>query len=210
MLSSYLYSPLRPSGDYLDMRQSSPEVVTGLLHAWRSGDSDALESLVPLIYDQLHRMARHSFAREANQVTLQPTALINELFLRMLKSDMRLENRTHFFAVCSKVMRAILVDHARARQRAKRGGDFTHVTLQMEPASPGSAFEFHELNDVLDRLKENDPRLLEVVEMHYFGGLTHDEIALALRISPATVYRDLKLSKAWIRKELKQTRHDAG
>ncbi|MCW5965127.1 MAG: sigma-70 family RNA polymerase sigma factor [Bryobacterales bacterium] len=209
MLSSYLYSPTLPSRDYLDMRQPSPEVVTGLLQAWRGGDGDALESLVPLIYDQLHRMARHSFAKEENQVTLQPTALINELFVRMLKSDVQVENRLHFFAVCAKVMRAILVDHARSRQRAKRGGDFTRVTLQMEPVSPSGGYEFQDLNEVLDRLKENDPRLLEVVEMHYFGGLTHEEIAETLAISPATVYRDLKMAKAWIRKELKESRGPA-
>lgn len=203
MLSSYLYSSPSPSGNYIEMRQTSPEAVTSLLSAWRGGDAGALEALIPLIYDQLHRIASHSFSKESNQLTLQPTALINELFLRILKSDVRVENRVHFFAVCARVMRAILVDHARSRNRSKRGGQFARVTLQMDPAAASTGFEFEELNEVLDRLKENDPRLLEVVEMHYFGGLTHDEIAEALAISPATVYRDLKLAKAWIRKEMK-------
>ncbi|MCU0228147.1 MAG: ECF-type sigma factor [Bryobacterales bacterium] len=221
MLSSYLdsvcvsavaapaHEPFRASDkpfravDYLEMRQPPQETVTGLLHAWRHGDAQALESLLPLIYDQLHRIASHAFARESNQVTLQPTALINELFVRMLKSDIRVENRVHFFAICARVMRAILVDHARLRNRAKRGGEFTRVTLHVDPAAASTGLEFEELNQVLDRLKDNDPRLLEVVEMHYFGGLTHEEIASALTVSPATVYRDLKLAKAWIRKELK-------
>ncbi len=216
MMTSYPYCPDAPAGShllpagvtrsdgtYLEMRQPSSEAVTGLLNDWRKGDARALETLLPLVYDQLHRIASRAFANESNQLTLQPTALINELFLRMLKSDVRVENRVHFFAICARVMRAILVDHARSRHRAKRGGELTRVTLQMEPAAASTGFEFEELNQVLDRLKENDPRLLEVVEMHYFGGLTHEEIANALHVSPATVYRDLKLAKAWIGKELR-------
>ena len=185
------------------MGDESSEVLTKLIHAWRGGDASALDELVPHVYQQLHHLASRSFSREANNITLQPTALINELFLRIMKSDINLQDRAHFFAVCAKVMRAILIDHARGRQRQKRGGNLVRVTLSFEPVTPTPDTGIFELNDALDRLKELDPRLVDVVEMHYFGGLTHDEIAETLQISAATVYRDLRMAKAWLKKELR-------
>ena len=157
------------------------------------------------VYDALRALARRHFARQSASSTLQPTALINELFLRMIKSDLNVQDRAHFFAVGAKVMRAILIDHARSRHRVKRGGDLVRVTLSFEPATPAPELGIFELNDALDRLKEIDPRMVEVLEMHYFGGLTHEEIADTLEISPATVYRDLRMAKAWIKKELKHS-----
>ncbi|MDZ7639160.1 MAG: sigma-70 family RNA polymerase sigma factor [Bryobacterales bacterium] len=184
------------------MSESAGESVTRLLHEWREGDTSALERLIPHVYDHLHRLASRSFSREANALTLQPTALVNELFLRMLKSDISLQDRAHFFAVCAKVMRAILIDHARTRQRLKRGGEFVRVTLSFEPASTEPDIGIFELNDALERLKEIDPRMVEIVEMHYFGGLTHEEIAETVQISPSTVFRDLRMAKAWLKKDL--------
>ena len=179
------------------------ESVTQLLGAWRSGDENALEQLTPLVYNELRRLAGRYMQSERAGHTLQATAVVNEAFMRMVDMDVPWQNRAHFFAIAARLMRRILVDHAKAHRREKRGGKFTDLTLDeglVEAGQPDP--DMINLDEALQKLEGFDERKAQVVELHYFGGLTYDEIAEALEMSPATVDRDLRMAKAWLQNEL--------
>jgi RNA polymerase sigma factor (TIGR02999 family) len=177
--------------------------VTALLKAWRSGDQDALDRLMPLVYGELYRLAQGYMRGERPDHTLQPTALVNEAFLRFVDADVDWKDRAHFFAVAATTMRRILVDHARAHGRKKRAG----VKVSLEDAvlvAPDREAELVAVDDALTRLARHDERAAKTVELHYFGGLTYDEIAQALGVSAATVERDLRFAKAWMYREINE------
>jgi RNA polymerase sigma-70 factor (ECF subfamily) len=194
------------------MRQeASSNEVTLLLRAWGEGDAQALERLTPLVYQELHRIARGYMARERPDHTLQTTALINEAYVRLVDARrVNWQDRAHFFAVCARAMRRILVDHARSRGYLKRGG--RNIRVQLDEAS-GIAWSpdsnLLELDEALNRLSALDPRKSRVIEMRFFGGLSVEETAEALRISPETVMRDWKLARAWLYRELSADQRDA-
>ncbi len=181
---------------------STPESheVTRLLLAWSEGDQEALDRLVPLVYAELRRLAQGHMRRERDGHTLQTTALINEAYLRLIDAgQMRLENRTHFFAVASRLMRQILVDFARSRGYQKRGGGAQQVSLDeaLVIGQPRDE-DLVALDEALSALAEVDERKARVVELRFFGGLTEDETAEALKVSLGTVRRDWRLAKSWL------------
>ena len=184
-----------------------PGRVTALLKAWVGGDADAQSELFPLVYNELHRLARYYRKKGHGGDTVQTTALVHEAYLRLLKIDnVDWNDRAHFFAVAAQLMRRILVDLVRAGGAVKRGGReqrVDDVVLDQLPA-PGTdrAAELLAVDEALDRLTEIDPRRARVVELRVFGGLTHEEIAEILRISQQSVMRDWRLAKAWILREL--------
>jgi RNA polymerase sigma factor (TIGR02999 family) len=184
--------------------------ITELLQAWRQGEEHALEKLTPQVYRQLHLAAKRCMAREREGHTLQTTALINELYLRL--SDLQLidwQNRAHFFALCARQMRRVLTDQARARQSHKRGGGARQFSLDVAPmvAQEPSA-DLVAVDDALNRLAKVDERKSQVVEMRFFGGLSVEETAEVLKVSPETVMRDWKLAKAWLLRELSKEQLD--
>jgi RNA polymerase sigma factor (TIGR02999 family) len=184
---------------------SDPKTVTQLLHAWREGDRGALDRLAPLIYDELHRLAERAMSGERRDHTLQPTALIHEAYLRLIDADVEWNDRVHFMATAASVMRRILVDHARAKRRIKRGGDKERVSWESAVVvSEQPSEEIVLLDDALRRLEQRDGRKAKVVELKYFGGLNYEETGTALGISPATVERDLRMAKAWLYRELNE------
>ena len=180
--------------------------VTRLLHAWAAGDEAALLQLMPLVYDELHRLARRYMAREQPGQTLQTTALVHEVYLRLVDvKNVNWQDRAHFYALCARLMRRILIDFARSRTYQKRGGGAAHVEL--DEAATVSAVVGDELlavDHALEQLAALDSRKGQVVELRFFGGLTIEEAALALRVSPETVMRDWRLAKAWLTRELSQ------
>lgn len=179
--------------------------VSGLLIAWGKGEPGALEQLTPRVYQELHKLARAYLRRGRPGQLLQPTALINEAYVRLLDraQPIEWENRTHFFGIAAKLMRIILVDHARARRAAKRGGDAAAVTLdECMAVSAGRAPDVLEIDEALDRLAEFDERKAKVIEMRYFAGMDREEVATALGLTVATVKRDLRLGEAWLRRFL--------
>lgn len=176
--------------------------VSRLLLRWREGDAAALERLLPLVYDELHAIARRHMRGERPDHTLQTTGLIHEAYLRLCGADVTWKGRVHFLAVAAQTMRRVLVDHARARGRAKRGGGDAAVTLD-DVAAPARPDDVLALDEALARLSALDERKARVVELHYFGGLTYDETAAAVGISAATVDRELRLAKAWLHRELR-------
>jgi len=192
------------AGEPHETEPVSTHEVTRLLQAWRAGDESALEQLMPLVYNELHRLARRYMAAEQSGHTLQTTALVHEVYLRLVDAkNVDWQNRAHFYAICARLMRRILIDFARSRNYQKRGGDFAHI--QLEEAATVSAVVGSELLAVdaaLKQLAAVDARKSEVVEMRFFGGLTVEEIAAALQVSPETVMRDWKLAKAWLLREL--------
>lgn len=182
--------------------------VTRLLSAWRSGDASALQNLTPLVYDELKGLARRYMRGERAGHTLQATAVVHEAFVRLVGMDVPWQDRAHFFAVAARLMRRILVDHAKSRQRTKRGGTNTVVSLGIGEdgragATSAGQIDVLEIDDALERLAHRDARLAQIVELHYFAGLTYGETALALDISEATVHRDLRMAKAWILSQIK-------
>lgn len=179
--------------------------VTRLLVAWAEGDSHALEALMPLVYHELHRIARHQWASQARGHTLQPTALIHEAFLKLAhRGDKPLVNRTHFFALASTAMRQVLVNHAEARLAEKRGGGVAHVPLEdVDPAVEQEAGEILALHAALTGLQALDGRKSRVVELRYFGGLSLEETAEVLGVSAVTVKRDWQTARAWLARELR-------
>lgn len=186
---------------------SEPKTVTQLLHAWREGDREALDRLAPLIYDELHRLAERAMRGERRDHTLQPTALIHEAYLRLVDADVEWNDRVHFMATAASMMRRILVDHARAKRRIKRGGDKEKVSLETALViSEEPSEEIVLLDDALRRLERQDARKAKAVELKYFGGLSYEETGMALGISPATVERDLRMAKAWLYSELNENR----
>lgn len=188
------------------MSTPSPGDVTQLLRAWRGGEKSALDRLVPLVYRDLHLRARRCMAGERMQHSLQTTALIHEAYLRLVgPSPVAWESRGHFFAVAARVMRRILVDHARARRSQKRGGEVQAVTLDEQlVVAGGPVRDLVSLDDALQALATLDERKARVVEMRFFGGLSVEETAEVLEVSPQTVLRDWKLAKVWLLREMKR------
>jgi len=182
----------------------SPHDVTKLLREWSNGDTNALETLTPLVYDELHRLARHYIKRERQDHTLQTTALVNEAYLRLINQDaVDWQSRSHFFAVSAQVMRHILVDYARQHTSAKRGGELQKVLLEEEISfTPERAAELVALDQALAALEQIHPRRSKVVELRYFGGLNNKEASEVLRISEATIERDWRFARAWLYREL--------
>jgi RNA polymerase sigma-70 factor, ECF subfamily len=178
----------------------SPKSITELLIDWRDGDETALDKLMPLVYEELRRLARYYMRRERPGHTLQSAALVNEAYLRLVDhKGMQWQNRAHFYAVASQAMRRILVDHARSRQYLKRGGANQMVALD-EAANTvqKQAADVLALDDALTDLSAIDPRKSQIVEMRYFGGMTVEETAEVLGLSPVTVMRDWSTAKAWL------------
>jgi RNA polymerase sigma-70 factor, ECF subfamily len=183
-----------------------PQEVSELLQAWSSGDKQALNKLVPMIQDELRRLAHYYMSRERAGHTLQTTALVNEAYLKLIKlNKVRCQDRVHFFGISAHVMRHILVDIARSHASQKRGGKALKVSLagavNLTPTPKHSVLE---LDDALTALEELDPRKAKVVELRFFGGLSVEETAEVLKVSPDTVTRDWRLAKAWLLKELSQ------
>ena len=181
---------------------SSDSSVTTLLQQWRAGDSAALEQLTPLVYDDLRKIAAHHLRTERPEHTLQATALVNAAFAQLVESGSAIEDRAHFLAIAARVMRHILTDYGRARRRAKRGGGVKPVPLDEQQVGVAEQADIVDLDEALDHLARFDERKADVVVLHYFGGLTYEETATALSVSPATVDRDLRLAKAWLATEL--------
>jgi RNA polymerase sigma factor (TIGR02999 family) len=181
--------------------------VTALLRAWREGNKSAYDRLTPLVYDELRRRARHYLRAERPNHTLTPTALVNEVYLRMVRIDqVEWSGRAHFLAVAARQMRRILVDSARARRYAKRGGGLVNVTLDEAMAVANRDLDVVALDDALEALAVHDARKVHVVELRFFGGLTNEEIAAALGVSTDTVMRDWRLAKLWLQREMKNRR----
>ena len=182
----------------------SPATVTELLHAWSDGDKTALDQLLPVVYDELRRQASRYLRREAPGHTLQTTALVNEAYLRLVdQKNIRWQNRAQFFGIAAQLMRRILVDHARAKHRAKRGGHDVRVTLDDAVAiAANQEIDLIALDAALDRLAQIDEQQSKVVEMRFFSGLNVEETAEALKVSPATVKRDWNVAKAWLYREM--------
>ena len=179
--------------------------VTTLLRAWRRGDQAAFERLTPLVYDQLRRRARHYLRGERPNHTLRPTALVHEVYLRLVNLDqVDWQDRSHFFALAARQMRRILVDSARARRYHKRGGGAVTVTFDEALAVSRRDPDLVALDDALELLAQQDERKVRVVELRFFGGLTNDEIATALGISSDTVTRDWQMAKLWLRRALRK------
>ena len=182
----------------------SPETVTQLLIAWRNGDETALDELMPLVYEELRRMARNYLRRERSDHTLQTTALVNEAYLRLIDHKrIEWQNRAHFFALAARAMRRILVDYARSRKYQKRGGGARKVSIsEAAVLAQERAAEMVALDDALNALAALDPRKSQVVEMRYFGGMSVEETAEALGISAVTVTRDWNTAKGWLLREI--------
>jgi RNA polymerase sigma factor (TIGR02999 family) len=181
-----------------------PEGITQLLLKWSGGDSSAREKLMPLVYDELRRLASAYLRRERANHTLQPTALVNEAYLRLVdQQKVEWQNRAQFFGLAARLMRNILVDHARSHQAAKRGGRQLSVSLsRADRVSKEPAIDLVALHETLERLAANDEQKGRIVELRFFGGLTIEETAEVLEISHATVERDWKMARAWLRCEL--------
>jgi len=188
----------------MDVQAPASGDVTALLRSWRDGDPAALDLLVALVYDTLRQLAAQRLRSAGSAAsTLQPTALVHEAFLRLVHGDIDWQSRAHFFAVASKTMRHVAIDHARRRGAGKRGGDVVRVDLTgAEIAAAGPAVEVLALDEALSRLEALDARQAKVVELRFFAGLSSDETAAVLDCSPATVERDWRTARAWLFREL--------
>lgn len=186
--------------------QSPSSDVTQLLLDWCSGDQAALEQLMPLVYDELHRRAERYMRRERQDHTLQPTALVHEAFLQLVDQNrVQWQNRAQFFGVAAKLMRRIVLKHARSHRTDKRGGNAIRVPLdEAEVAVEKSAADLVALDEALNRLAAFDERQSRIVELRYFGGLTIDEVATCLELSTATVKREARIARAWLQREMTQ------
>jgi RNA polymerase sigma factor (TIGR02999 family) len=182
----------------------SSENITGLLVDWNAGDQSALEKLLPLVERELHRLAHSYMRRENPDHTLQTTALINETYLRLVdQRKVNWQNRAHFFGIAAQIMRRILLNYARDQNRLKRGGHAVHVSLSEALIMPAEKDrELIALDDALDRLEAIDKRKSRVVELRYFGGLSVEETAEVLGVSPITIMRDWQFAKAWLAREM--------
>lgn len=185
-----------------------PTDATELLRAWSNGDGSALDRLVPLVYQELRRLAQRYMRQERPDHTLQPTSLVNEAYLRLIDVNrIQWQNRAHFLAVAAQTMRRILVESARRRHRHKRGGDAVLVALdEAQDIGQAKGADLVALSDALTALATFDPRMSQVVELRYFGGLSVEETADVLNVSPETVMRDWKTAKVWLLRELSQTK----
>jgi RNA polymerase sigma-70 factor, ECF subfamily len=183
----------------------SDATVTRLLFRWSQGDRTALDELAPRVQKELHMLARVYLKRGRPNQTLQPTALINEAWLRLMgpSTAIQWENRSHFYGIAARLMRIVLVDHARARRAMKRGGALEALTLEhLQLLSQDKTPEILEVNEALDQLAKVDKRKAQVIELRYFGGMSREEIATALGLTLPTVKRDLRLGEAWLRRFL--------
>jgi RNA polymerase sigma factor (TIGR02999 family) len=180
-----------------------PANFTQLLTEWRSGHPQALDRLTPLVYDELRRLARGYMRAERGSHTLQATAVVHEAFLRLVQANVALQDRAHFFALASRLMRRVLVDHAKSRTRVKRNAGVRDLAME-EIGAPSMALDVDviALDDALENLVKLEPRLAQVIELHYFGGMTYEEIASSVGASPATVHRDIRLARAWLVNEI--------
>jgi len=180
--------------------------ITGLLQEWKNGDGTAVDRLFPLVYDELKRQARNYLNKERANHTLQPTALVHEVYLRLVKlNQMKWEDRAHFYAISATTMRRILVDHAREIAADKRGGAMQRITLEnLYTSNEKKATDLLELDEALTKLAEIEERKAQVVEMNFFGGLNQKEIAEVLQVTEKTVQRDWQFAKLWLYRELKQ------
>ena len=183
----------------------SPQEVTQLLHMWRCGEQSALDKLVPLVHNELHRRAHHYMLNERAGHVLQTTALVNEVYLQLLDaSKVNWQDRAHFFAISAKLMRQILVHYARSRDSQKRGGRFRQISLEEASIfAPRPDADLVELDDALTALAEVDHRKAQVVELRFFGGLNLEEAAEVLKVSADTVWRDWDFAKGWLYREMK-------
>src|SRR5258705_7465187 len=188
------------------MVMSSPKEVTRLLVDWGNGDQEALDELIPLVYDELRRLARRYMRRESQDHTLQTSALVNEAYLRLIdQRSVQWQNRAHFFGVAAQLMRRILVNHARSRSRVKRGGRMQVVSLDEQAVVAKEVSEVIALDVALKNLAEMDPRKSQIVEMKFFGGLTNEEVAEVLKVTSRTVEREWRKAKAWLYRAISKT-----
>jgi RNA polymerase sigma-70 factor, ECF subfamily len=180
--------------------------VTKLLQQWRGGNREALDELMPIVYEELRRLASRCLYAERPGHTLRATALVHEAYIRLMDADIGWQDRAHFYAVAARVVRRILVEYARTHSRQKRGGGEEMVPLdEAVVVGPQAASTVLDLDEALQRLAALDERKSDIIQLLFFGGLTYDETAAALDISPATVHRELKLAKAWLHRELAQS-----
>jgi|SRR6187455_2109799 len=182
---------------------TAERTVTSLLRDWRKGDPAALDSLLPVVEAELRRMARVHMSRERKEHTLQPTALVNEVFMRLMDGNaIEWNDRAHFFGICGRLMRRVLIDHARARGYQKRGGGVVRVTVDEQALAGPAGVDLVDLDRALTHLETVDPRKCRVIEMRFFAGLSVEETAEALSVSTDTVKRDWRIAKLWLLKEL--------
>ncbi len=185
------------------MTESKSRTVTGLLHAWSAGDPKALDDLLPLVYGKLRRLASRYLRAERSDHTLQTTALVHEAYIKLVGADIPWKDRVHFYSVAAQAMRRILVDHARAHRSGRRGGGAPKLPLDEALAVPVDRPQYLlHLDEALTRLARQDDRKGRLVELHFFGGLTLEELAEAHALSLSTVEREMRLARAWLRKEI--------
>jgi RNA polymerase sigma factor (TIGR02999 family) len=194
-----VYNYIRFNKMRLLSRMSEPEPITALLQQWQKGDAKVLDELSPLVYQELHRIANYYMRSERKNHTLQATALINEAFIKLLGSDVNWHNRKHFYAIAAKQMRHILVDYARAKDRKKRGSDYTRITYEEAIIPEKSKTSILEIDDALHALNSFDQRKHDIVELYYFAGLDIKEIARYLDLSSKTIQRELRMAEAWLK-----------
>jgi RNA polymerase sigma factor (TIGR02999 family) len=187
------------------MATPSQEEVTRLLIAWGNGNQAAMDELMVLVYDELRRLASRYMRRESQGHTLQTSALVNEAYLRLIdQKKVHWQNRAHFFGVAAQLMRRILVDHARSRSRAKRGGGAQMVSLGEQAATSKGIADVIALDDALKHLSEMDPRKSRIVEMKFFGGLTNEEVAEVMKVTSRTVEREWRKARAWLHRAISE------
>lgn len=185
------------------MHSPDRQSATRLLQAWRGGDRAALDRLLPVVYDELAGLAHNALRSERSDHTLQTRALVHEAYIRLVDADIPFQDRAHFMAIAARTMRRVLVDYARSRVRQKRGGGAIRVDIdKADLPAPDDGLGILLLHDALERLASFDPRKAEIVELHFFGGLTYDETAAAVGISAATVDRELRMARAWLKVEM--------
>ncbi len=182
---------------------ANPRTITRLLHEWRDGREEALERLVPLVYEELREIAGRLFSSERAGHTLQPTAVLHEAYARLVDAGVDWNDRNHFYAVAARAMRRVLLDHARRKGSARRGGDWKRESMDPAERVAGPApVDVIAIDEALQRLEAKDARVARIAELHYFGGLEWETIAETMNVSRSTVARDLRLAKAWLRREI--------
>jgi RNA polymerase sigma-70 factor, ECF subfamily len=185
---------------------SDRQAVTVLLKQFANGNKEAFDRLIPVVYDQLRRLASRCLLSERPDHSLRATVLVHEAYLRLVDCDIPWQDRAHFYSVAARVMRHILVDHAKAQKRQKRGGGMEHIALDeavvIGPEAPSALLE---LDEALQRLAIHDERKSQIIELLFFGGLTYDESASVLGVSPATIHRETRMAKAWLYRELERS-----
>lgn len=179
--------------------------ITRMLHDWQNGDSAALDRLAPIVYDELERIARSYMYAESPSHTLQPTALVNEAFVRLVQGQVDYKSRKHFFVIAARMMRRVLVDHARHKMRGKRGGGMPALTLDeslVQDGNDGDTLAILDLDQAITRLSQSDARMAEAIELVCFGGLSTEAAADLQGVSRTTMFEDLRFAKAWLRTQL--------